>query len=117
MAVTAAIHLSWLGPKGLREVALRCARATRYTREALCAIDGVQPMTSAPVLREFALRTPVAPEKLVERLVEDGYLAGVPIRTGFEGTEYDGGLLVAATEKRTRSEIDGFAAALEKAVR
>jgi hypothetical protein len=54
---------------------------------------------------------------LIERLVEDGYLAGVPIRAGFEGTAYDGGLLVAATERRTRGEIDGFAAAFEKAVR
>jgi len=117
MAVTAAVHLSWLGPQGLREVALRCAKATRYTREALCSIDGVQLMTTAPVLREFAIRTPVTPEKLVARLVEDGYLAGVPIRAGFEGTAYEGGLLVAATERRTRSEIDGFATAFEKAVR
>ena len=74
-------------------------------------------MTTAPVLREFAVKTPVAPETLVERLVDDGFLAGVPIRAGFEGTDYDGGLLVAATEKRTRSEIDDFAAAFEKAVR
>ena len=117
MAVTAAVQLSWLGPKGLREMALGCARATRYTREALCSIDGVQLLTSAPVLREFAVRTPVAPETLVERLVEDGYLAGVPIREGFEGTAYDGGLLVAATERRTRAEIDGYAAAFEKAIR
>ena len=74
-------------------------------------------MTTAPTLREFAIRTPLEPERLVERLVEDGYLAGVPIRAGFEGTEYEGGLLVAATERRTRSEIEGFAAAFEKAVR
>jgi glycine dehydrogenase subunit 1 len=117
MAVTAAIHLSWLGPDGLRDVALGCARATRYTREALCKIEGVELLTSSPVLREFALKTPLAPEPLIERLVEDGFLAGVPIREGFEGTAYDGGLLVAATEKRTRSEIDEFAAAFEKAVR
>ena len=74
-------------------------------------------MTTAPVLREFAVRTPLEPEMLVERLVEDGFLAGVPIRAGFEGTDYDGGLLVAATERRTRAEIDDFAAAFEKAVR
>jgi len=49
--------------------------------------------------------------------VEDGFLAGVPLREGFEGTAYDGGLLLAATERRTRSEIDDFAAAFEKAVR
>jgi glycine dehydrogenase subunit 1 len=117
MAVTAAIHLSWLGPDGLREVALRSARATRYTREALCRIEGVEPLTTAPMLREFGVRTPVAPETLVERLVEAGFLAGVPVRAGFEESAYDGGLLVAATEKRTRSEIDDFAAAFEKAVR
>ncbi|MGA2528794.1 MAG: aminomethyl-transferring glycine dehydrogenase subunit GcvPA [Acidimicrobiales bacterium] len=117
MAITAAIHLSWLGPEGLREVALGCARATRYTREALCKIDGVEMLTTAPTLREFAVKTPMAPETLVERLVEDGFLAGVPIRAGFEETAYDGGLLIAATERRTRSEIDNFAAAFEKAVR
>ncbi len=86
MAVTAAIHLSWLGPDGLREVALRSARATRYTREALCRIEGVEPLTTAPMLREFGVRTPVAPETLVERLVEAGFLAGVPVRAGFEET-------------------------------
>jgi hypothetical protein len=59
----------------------------------------------------------VEPETLIERLVEDGYLAGVPIRAGFEHTVYAGGLLVAATERRTRAEIDGFAAAFGKAVR
>ena len=117
MAVTAAIQLGWLGTGGLREVALRSARATRYAREALCAIDGVEPAASAPVLREFAVRTPVGPEQLVERLAEEGYLAGVPVRDGFEGTAYEGSLLVAATERRTRAEIDGFAAAMEKAVR
>ena len=117
MAITAAIHLSWLGSEGLREVALRSARATRYTREAICKIEGVEPLTTAPVLREFVVKTPVAPEILVERLVESGFLAGVPVRAGFDGTAYDGGLLIAATEKRTRSEIDEFAAAFEKAVR
>ncbi|MGO9878490.1 MAG: aminomethyl-transferring glycine dehydrogenase subunit GcvPA [Acidimicrobiales bacterium] len=117
MAVTAAIHLSWLGPQGLREVALRSARATRYVREALLGIDGVEPLTRAPLLREFAVKTPLEPEVLIERLLDDGFLAGVPVRAGFEGTAYDGGLLVAATERRTRAEIDEFAAAFEKAVR
>jgi glycine dehydrogenase subunit 1 len=116
MAVTAAIYLSWLGPQGLREMALRCARATRYMREALCRIDGVEPLCAAPILREFALSTRVAPEVLIERLMEDGFLAGVPIRQGFEATPYEGGLLLAATEKHTRREIDAFASAFQGAL-
>lgn len=110
IAVCCAIQLMWLGSGGLRELALRCARGTRYAREALLAIDGIEPFTGdTPTLREFAIRTPVAPETLVERLADDGYLAGVPVD--------EGGLLIAVTEKRTREEIDGFVGAMEKAVR
>ena len=58
MAVTAAIQLGWLGTSGLVEVATRCARATRYARDAVLAVDGVTPWADAPVLREFAVRLP-----------------------------------------------------------
>ncbi|MHB1986977.1 MAG: aminomethyl-transferring glycine dehydrogenase subunit GcvPA [Acidimicrobiales bacterium] len=117
MAVTAAIQLGWLGTAGLREVALRSARAARYARESLVAIDGVEPVSDAPFLREFALRLPVPADVAIERVAEDGYLAGVAVKEGYEGSELEGSLLVATTERRTRNEIDGLAACLEKAVR
>jgi glycine dehydrogenase subunit 1 len=117
MAVTAAIQLGWLGTDGLVEVAIRSARAARYCRESLLALEGVTPAASAPVLREFALRTPVEPELLIERLVGEGFLAGTVVDEGFAGTVYAGSLLVATTERRTRAEIDAFVAALDKAVR
>src|SRR5213079_3166385 len=50
IAVCAVISLAWLGTAGLRELAIRCARGTRYCRDALLAIDGVEPLTGAPVL-------------------------------------------------------------------
>ena len=117
LAVTAAVQLGWLGTTGLAEVALRCARATRYCRSALLSIDGVEPLAGTPVLREFAVRTPVRGDVLVERLADAGFLGGVALGPGLEQSGCDGGLLVAVTEKRTREEIDGFAAAFEKAVR
>jgi hypothetical protein len=54
---------------------------------------------------------------LVERILEDGYLAGIPLRQGFEGTGAEGGLLVAVTERRTKAEIDGYVAAFARALR
>jgi len=119
MAVTAAIQLGWLGTGGLAAVALACARGARYCRDVLCAIEGVEPLVSAPVLREFAVRTPVTADVVVERLAEEGFLAGIPVEPGLGGTGSDGlgGLLVAVTERRTRSQIHAFAAAFEKAVR
>jgi glycine dehydrogenase subunit 1 len=117
MAVTAAIQLGWLGTGGLMEVALRSARAARYCRESLLAIDGVEEAAGAPILREFALRTPIDAELVIERLLGEGFLAGTVIDEGFVGTAYAGALLVATTERRTRAEIDAFAAAFDKAVR
>jgi glycine dehydrogenase subunit 1 len=112
MAVAFLVHLGWLGTSGLRDLALRCARGTRYCREALLGIDGVEPLAGAPVLREFGVRTAVPAEVVVDRMAEEGFLAGVAL-----GDEYDGGLLVAVTEKRTRAEIDAYVAAFEKVVR
>jgi glycine dehydrogenase subunit 1 len=121
IAVCAMIQLSWLGTGGLREVALRSARGTRYARQAVLSIPGVEPYADAPVLREFAVRLPTAPHLVVDRMAEEGYLAGVPVglsngRVSVEPEDHDG-LLIAVTERRTRSQIDGFAAALEKVIR
>ncbi len=113
IAVAFAIQLSWLGTHGLRDMALRCARGTRYAREALLSIGGVELLAPAPTLREFALALPVAPETVIERLAEEGFLAGISVP---EARNHGAGLTVAVTERRTRAEIDAFAAAFEKAV-
>lgn len=118
IAVACMIQLSWLGTAGLREMALRCARGTRYAREALTAIPGVSLVSEAPTLREFALQLPVPAETVVERMADEGFLAGVPV--GLEGgvvTESGPHLLVAVTERRTRAEIDAYVSCFEKVVR
>jgi glycine dehydrogenase subunit 1 len=114
MAVTAAVQLGWLGTSGLAEVALRCARATRYTRDALLSLDGVASYADAPVLREFAVTTPVPADVLVERIADAGFLAGVAL--GEEFDEAGRSLLIAVTERRTRDEIDAYVDAFAKAV-
>ena len=118
MAVTAAIQLGWLGASGLAEIAIRSARGTHYCRKSLLALEGITPLAGAPVVREFAISIPVQGEVLVERLLEDGFLAGVPLEPEYTmPSGATGGLLVAITERRTKSEIDAFVAAFDKAVR
>ncbi len=126
MAVTAAVQLGWLGTTGLHEVALRCARGARYARQALLGLDAVTPVTGeTSVVREFAVRTPVPAPVMVERLADEGFLAGIALGD-LVGDDGDGslrpddaahGLLVAVTERRTRSQIDAYVAAFDKAVR
>ncbi len=114
MAVTAAIQLGWLGTGGLVEVARRCAQATRYTRDALLALDRVEPFAEAPVVREFAVRLPVPAATVIERMADAGFLAGITLDDTVEQGEF--GLLIAVTERRTREEIDAYVTALAKAV-
>ena len=114
MAVTAAIQLGWLGTSGLAEVARRCALGTRYTRDQLLGSDRFEPFASAPVLREFAVRLPLPASTVIERLADEGFLAGISLEGAVEGGEF--GLLVAVTERRTREEIDAFVTSLTKAV-
>jgi glycine dehydrogenase subunit 1 len=119
IAVCFAMQLAWLGTAGLRELALRCARGTRYTRDAVLGVAGVEALVTAPVLREFAIRTPLPAATVVERMAEEGYLAGVALSADGPAAVVpdEHALLVAVTERRTRDEIDGFVAALEKVVR
>ncbi len=126
MAVYAAVQLGWLGTTGLREVALRCARGTRFCRESLLALAGVEPLTGAtPTLREFAIRTPIPGRLAIERLADEGYLGGLAL-ADLVGDDGDGsvggdeavhGLLIAVTERRTRAEVEGFVRTLDKVVR
>jgi glycine dehydrogenase subunit 1 len=124
MAVTAAIQLSWLGPKGLAEVATRCAQGAHFCFSLLAGLQGVRPAASTPFLREFAVVTDAQADTVLARLADEGFLGGVAASSLAEpgdgslaaGTE-DHTIVVAVTERRTRAEIESFAAAFEKAAR
>jgi glycine dehydrogenase subunit 1 len=109
VAVAAMVQLAWLGTQGLRELALRCARGTRYLREAVLSLDGVRALAAAPVVREFAVELAVPPEVVIDRMADEGFLAGIPVATGDRE-----GILIAVTEKRSRAELDSYAQALAK---
>ncbi|HUY06665.1 MAG TPA: aminomethyl-transferring glycine dehydrogenase subunit GcvPA [Acidimicrobiales bacterium] len=114
MAVTAAIQLGWLGTAGIREIAIAGARAANYARKRFAEIPEIQFATAAPMFREFTLRLPIAASETIDLLLEEGYLAGIALKEGYEGTDLEETLLLAFTERRTKEEIDHFVAAVRK---
>jgi glycine dehydrogenase subunit 1 len=87
------------------------ASRAAYAAERLTRIPGVGlRFTDTPFFEEFALRLPRPAAEVCDRLVEHGFLAGVPM------AEDERTLLVAVTERRTREEIDRFALALQEVV-
>ena len=113
-ALMATIAMALLGRQGLRRVGELCVAKAHYAAARLGAVPGVRLRFPAPFFKEFTLQLPRAPERVVKRLLRDRILAGVPLK-GFDRA-YRDCLLVAVTEKRTREEIDAFAAALGRAV-
>jgi glycine dehydrogenase subunit 1 len=113
-AIAAAVHLAWLGPGGLVETGRQSIQKAHYLAERLTTIHGVDVAVSSAFAREFPILLPLDPEDLVEAMADRGYLAGIPLSRDYP--EFPGGLLVAVTEQRSRTELDGYAAALEEVI-
>jgi glycine dehydrogenase subunit 1 len=101
-ALAGVVYLSWLGKRGLVELGELMLRRTHYAREAL----GLEPINPGPVVREFAVRVPDL-DGLFERARAEGINPGY--RLGRDYPEYEDGLLVAITERRTKEHIDRLA--------
>jgi glycine dehydrogenase subunit 1 len=114
LALRSAVYLTALGPQGLKETAELCLRKAHYAAEQLAKVPGVSMKFRTPFFKEFTLGVAGDVPALLNRLRETGYHAGLPLAQWYP--QMRDGLTVAVTEKRTRAEIDGLAAALRASV-
>lgn len=101
MCLYVAIYLSLMGARGLREVNEQSYAKAHWLHDALLATGRFEKVYDAPFLNEFCLRLKGGDvDGFIAKAMEQGILPGV--RT-------DGDcLLVAVTEKRTKSEMERF---------
>jgi glycine dehydrogenase subunit 1 len=115
-ALAGVVYLSWLGRRGFIELGELLLRRTHYARERLSALDGVSPLHTQPVVREFALRLDADVAAVRGRCAALGVNPGADL-FALTGREEDRrGLLVAITERRSRGDIDRLAHVLGEAV-
>jgi glycine dehydrogenase subunit 1 len=115
-ALGGVVYLTWLGRRGIVELGDLLLARTHYARETLCALEGVEPLHTQPVIREFALRLHADVGDVKRRCAAQGVNPGVDLER-ITGREEDrGGLLVAITEQRSRADIDRLAEVLGAAV-
>jgi glycine dehydrogenase subunit 1 len=109
-ALRAAVHLTALGPAGLKETAELCVRKAHYAAEQLATVPGVKVKFDRPFVKEFTLSVPGDVPKRLAELRGKGYHAGLPLGRWYP--QMADGLTVAVTEKRTKAEIDGLVKAM-----
>jgi glycine dehydrogenase subunit 1 len=107
-ALAGIIYLSWLGRRGLVELAELLVKRTAYARERLGQVAGVELSHAQPVVREFPIRI----EGDLDAVVERCHAAG--INPGYRLSEHE--LLIAITEQRTQADIDLLASTIEGAL-
>lgn len=111
-ALQSLVYLSLLGKQGFKELAQLNLDKAEFMRQALQKIDGVQVKRSAPTFNEFVICLSKNADEVVEQMVARGFAAGFPLSRYYKGMDHY--LLVAVTEKRTRSEILNYAQNLKE---
>lgn len=111
-ALAATVYLSYVGPYGLRDIAARCSDMAHYLADRISKVKGFAlKFSGSSFFHEFVVAMPetLTYEKLFDHFAASKILAGVDLsKAGVKN-----GLLVCATEMRTKEDIDAYIKCLE----
>ncbi|MBU3079046.1 aminomethyl-transferring glycine dehydrogenase subunit GcvPA [Sphingomonas quercus] len=116
-ALAFTIHMTLLGEKGLRDLALLNHARAVAAAERLAKVPGVE-LVNDSFFNEFTLRLPREARPVVRTMAADGVLGGVSLGRLYPGADaLANGLVVAVTEMVTEEDISTLAVALEEALK
>lgn len=107
MALASTIYMALLGKQGIREAAEQSTQKAHYLAEQISRLDGYSLRFDKPFFKEFVVNTPKPAGAIIDALLDKGFLAGLDL-SRFN----DEGLMIAVTEKRSKSEMDELVSAL-----
>ncbi len=113
MALAAAVYLSLLGRRGLRQVAELCYHRAHYAAAQIAQLPGYQVLDRGPFFKEFVVKTPRPAGKINEALREQGIVGGYDLAGDYP--HLGDAMLLCATEMNSRADIDALVAALRAA--
>ena len=99
MALWVTVYLSLMGKQGMKESAELSYAGAHYLCDELLKTGRFQLVYDKPFFNEFYVKYDGDADTLYQRFIEGGILGGV---------RFDGGILFAVTEKRTKEEIDNL---------
>jgi glycine dehydrogenase subunit 1 len=104
LALAGLVHLTWLGPQGLRELGETCLALSQYAKERLSEGGLELVFPEKATFKEFAVRAGQPAKDAIRRARSNGVHPGYALGRDYAGL--DDALLVAVTERRTTEEID-----------
>ena len=112
LALAGLVHLSWLGPQGLREQGETCMALGEYAKDRL-GLPLVFP--DRTTFKEFAVRVGRSAKEVIREARARGVHPGYALGRDYAGL--DDAILVALTETRTPADVDRLATVLGEVAR
>lgn len=113
-ALAFSVHMTLLGEKGLRDLALLNHALAVQAADRLVKIPGVE-LVNDSFFNEFTLRLSSEARPVVRALANKKVLGGVSLGRLFPNVaELENGLVVAVTETASEDDIETFATALQE---
>lgn len=110
-ALAAAIHLSLIGPRGLKKLAEMNFSKTEYLKTKLGAISGLNILFNGPTFNEFVLQFPKPAAEVLEKLKQKKIFGGIDLSPYYP--ELKNAVLICVTEMIKKEEMDRFAEELK----
>jgi glycine dehydrogenase subunit 1 len=104
LALAGLVHLSWLGPQGLRELGETCTALAEYAKQR---ISLPQLFADKTTFKEFGIRAGRPAEDVIRAARERGVHPGYALKRDYGGME--DALLVCVTEKKTPADVERLA--------
>lgn len=105
-ALASLIAMLWYGKEGIRKLALTNFQRASYLKEKLSEIKGVKIMSGAPIFNEFAVSFGRPIDQVMVQFRRHGIEPGVDLGRFYP--EYNGWLLVAVTEVKSKAMLDHY---------
>jgi glycine dehydrogenase subunit 1 len=110
LALAGLVHLSWLGPEGLRELGETCMALSEYAKRRLAEAGLELAFPEQATFKEFAVRVGRSGKDVIRAARSRGVHPGYALGRDYAGL--DDALLVAVTERRSPADVDRLVEAL-----
>ena len=112
-ALAFSIHMSLLGEKGMRQLAMINHKKAVGLKAALATVDGVEVLNDT-FFNEMSVKLPRNAHDVVEELADKGILCGVPASRIYPGAGLDDVLVIAITETVQEDDVVALVAGLKE---
>jgi glycine dehydrogenase subunit 1 len=114
MALRATIFMALIGKEGFVKLSNQNYNNASYLKAELSKVDGVSIYNQNPTFNEFVIELPMSSSDFINKMESKNFFAGLKLDALYEN--FENKVLVSATEKRTKAQMDEFVKCVKEIV-